>query len=495
VLNDPSDDRAVSLYYGLKAGHGHFDRLAIDLFANHEPMLPDLGYPDAMNDFVAGIYAWSKNTIAHNTVTVDAARQPGNLPGTLHLFADSPLARVIDVDGNGTYPQCSQYRRAVVMVDVDSRHSYFVDFFTVVGGKQHDYSLHGPPGKFQMVGGDWSSPAPGTLAGEKISLGEIYDNPAMAAPGYSGGYSSYAGSGFQYLFNVQHLNGGSFVAQWQHERADNARLRVRLFDQPGKQVFACDAHVSPAKYPQIVKYLIARTQGESLSSQFVSVIEPYDTEPFIRAATLHRDGASTRVDVDCAGGKDSIEYRSDGPSGSEVTVVRRDSTGARSAEFSAGHQSVSGEVVSIDREKSIVRVRLRTDVDPNTLNGRVAFFQNGLHRTAYPITAVAENSGLVELTTRDDLVVGRIKVDAIEALAVSTVTALPLGPIYRGTFLCADGGSAYHPVRSAGAGKIVLTGPLAPDQLLAPGKDAWLTDVGPGDKFDMPSSEFWHKPD
>ena len=63
-----------------------------------------------MNAYVSGIFTWSKNTIAHNTVTVDAGRQMGNQAGTVQLFADSPFARVLDVDAPETYEPCAQYR-------------------------------------------------------------------------------------------------------------------------------------------------------------------------------------------------------------------------------------------------------------------------------------------------------------------------------------------------------------------------------------------------
>ncbi len=179
-LNNPDDTISSSLYYGMRGDHGHFDRLDIDPIFAGSPVLPDLGYPDDANNYVPGIFAWSKNTISHNTVTVNAHRQMGNVPGTVKLFANGDFARVIDVDAPETYTECSQYRRALVMVDVDPAHSYFVDFFNVTGGNEHDYSLHGPPGEFKMIGGKWSAPEPGTLAGKDVKWGQIYDNPVLA---------------------------------------------------------------------------------------------------------------------------------------------------------------------------------------------------------------------------------------------------------------------------------------------------------------------------
>ena len=117
ILNNPADTISLSMYYGEKHGHGHYDRLNFELFANGVPIMPDLGYPDAMNDFVPGIYTWSKNTISHNTVVVDAGRQMGEGPGEVRLFANSPWARVVEVEAKGTYPQCSSYRRAMIMID------------------------------------------------------------------------------------------------------------------------------------------------------------------------------------------------------------------------------------------------------------------------------------------------------------------------------------------------------------------------------------------
>jgi hypothetical protein len=205
ILNNKKDSIGLALFYGWRAGHGHFDRLHFDTFISGQPVTPDLGYPDAMNDYVKGIYTWSKNTISHNTVTVDASRQSGNLPGTLRLFADSPFARVVDVDaGSGTYPQCSIYRRAIVMVDVAPERSYFVDFFDVVAAASTITAFTDLLATSRRQG-DSERSGQGNAGGENVELGYAYDNPAMEAKGYAGGFGHYAGSGFQHLFNVRTL--------------------------------------------------------------------------------------------------------------------------------------------------------------------------------------------------------------------------------------------------------------------------------------------------
>ena len=295
------------MYYGQKHGHGHYDRLNFELFANGVPIMPDLGYPDAMNEFVPGIFTWSKNTISHNTVVVDAKRQIENVPGEVKLFADSSWARCVDVEAAGTYPQCKSYRRAMIMVDAGPNQSYFVDIFTVNGGNEHDYSLHGPPGEFEMIGGKWSAPAKGTLAGENVALGEIYDEPEMAKPTAKTSYTDYRGSGFQHLFNVQaNEGGGNWVAQFKDAKDPHAMLRIRTLDQPGQKMMLADAHISPAKYPQIIKYLIARREGKDLASRFVSVIEPFKSEPFIEGIE--------QIDLNHGGGVGLLVFKKDGTS-------------------------------------------------------------------------------------------------------------------------------------------------------------------------------------
>ncbi len=406
------------MFYGFKGGHGNFARLNIEIFAYKHPLTPGLGYPDEMNDYSKGLFAWSKNTISHNTVTVDAKRQVDNVPGRVSFFADSPVARAVEVRANGTYPECSDYRRADVMVDVDANHSYFVDFFNVTGGNEHDYSLHGPPGKFKMIGGKWSGREPGTLAGKDVKWGYLYDEPEKEAKGYKGGFGTYAGSGFQYLFNVRRSQDSDWVAQYifhkdDHDflkqlvglipfipHRDEAKVRIRILKQPGQEMLLCDAHVSPVKHPEILRYLIARREGKDLTSRFVSVIEPYDQEPLIKSVERQNwDGAEVVVVDRTDGKRDVILYnpkggrrRNDSPkvkTDALVAVMTFDGGKAQRLFFVGGSfldakgqrltgQSVTGKVVGTEPAKSIVRVKLDRGetINPQDLVGRVVYFVN-----------------------------------------------------------------------------------------------------------------------
>jgi len=513
VLNNKSDTISLALTYGQKHGHGHFDRLNFELFAHGEALLPDLGYPDAMNDFVPGIYTWTKNTIAHNTVVVDGRRQLGDAPGEVKMFAAGESVRVIDVEAKQTYPQTSaaadgSYRRAMIMIDVDAENSYFVDIFTVRGGKQHDYSLHGPIGEFEMIGGEWGEPAKGTLAGENVALREIYDDAKVAKAG--GGFSAYTGSGFQHLFNVRTHKSGEAVAQFKHARSTQPMVRIRVLDQPGQTLMLCDARVSPVKTPQVIKYLIARRSGDdgNLTSRFVSVIEPFRQTPLIERVTRLKlaSGDGIALDIRRADGKtDLVIYD---PTASQKRIVPRrinsraevavdtfdaNSTGAvrQFRVFANAAPALTAKVASVLPMTSAVEVAAdpNNPFVPNEVIGRVVHFTNGRRRSAHTIVGVERerDSPNYILTLGDDILVGLAKIDAVAPDALTTTTALPLAPAYTGVTLADDLFRFQHPVKRVEGGRITLEKPLPSTQPIKPGDNVWLLDVGVGDSVQIPT--------
>ncbi|HEO69919.1 MAG TPA: hypothetical protein ENN80_01550, partial [Candidatus Hydrogenedentes bacterium] len=512
ILNNPADSIAATLYYGFKGGHGHFDRLHFDIFANGRPMLPDLGYPDFMNVYVSGIYTWSQNTINHNTVTVDARRQSSNLAGSVRAFAVGAFARVVDIDAPGTYAQCTTYRRRLFMIDRDASRSYFIDVFTVDGGRQHDYSLHGPPGAFEVLGGEWLAQEQGTLAGEDVPLGVIYDNAKLGAEGYDGAYSGYAGSGFQHLYNVRRLAQGDWVAQWTHEKDPEARLRIRTLGQPGQQIILANAQVSPVKHKQVLTYLIARCQGdEPMSSRFVSVIEPYAGAPFIQRAELlpvAEEGLAVRVTFD-DGAQDIVLCEAAGVEKPETdaayAVLRTDPEGAATDAFMAygthldgngirlGAGPTTGTVVSVkpcfEGPPAPPEINVKLDGAPPALEqAAIAHFSNALRQTVHPIARASQRDGLYVLETADDVLVGRARITGIEADALLTDTVLHFASLYAGAYAADEAFSSFRVIEKVKGGRIQLAEPLPEGQPFVTGRDVWIVNVGPGDRLDIPAT-------
>lgn len=516
ILNNAADSIALALYYGYRGGHGHFDRLNFEMFAHGVPIMPDLGYPDFMNGYVPGIYTWSKATVSHNTVVVDASRQAENQAGTVRLFADSPFARVVDVDAPETYPQCSEYRRHIVMIDAGPEASYFVDFFTVRGGSRHDYSLHSAPGVWEVTGGEWTPQEKGTYAGEEVEIGALYDDPVRSEPGYAGTYYDYRGSGFQHLSGVQRHNGGDWLLDCAHARKPDARLRMRLLPEPGMNVTLAEAQVSPVKQKQHVKFVLATHAGENVSSRFVSVLEPYSGEPTI--AGVRRidldSGATAVVAARANGGTDIVLFN---PTGAEAqlaeqgvrtdalsAVVSIDANGAVTRVFFAGGETLAvkdreyrakpltGRVIALAPERRELRVRLDVapgGLDPTTLAGRVVHFGNGLRRTSHPVEEASFDGEELVLRTRDELLIGRANVTGIEPDALVTNTAFLFAPVYRGTYVSDAGFAGSYPLNGVDdrAGKLALAGPLPEGHGFAAGQDAWIVNVGPGDRFEAPA--------
>jgi hypothetical protein len=168
------NQRALTLYYGdANGGHGHYDRLNVELFAFGRPMMPDDGYPTPFRrpDF----YEWRRcDTSRHYLVQVDEQPHDNLFAGRLNTFATAPELQVVDAAAERAYEgKASLYRRTAALVDISAEASYLVDIFRVRGGSQHDWCFHGPPfPEFKVAGGTLGPvQEKGTLAGEGVPYG------------------------------------------------------------------------------------------------------------------------------------------------------------------------------------------------------------------------------------------------------------------------------------------------------------------------------------
>jgi oligo-alginate lyase len=528
LLNNKADDTGASLYFGQHGNHFHLDRLHIDLFANGQPMTPDLGYPDAMNEYVPGVFTWSTHTVSHNTVMVDNAPQPGNAPGIVRLMASGETDRVIDVEAPGTYPQCDVYRRTLVMVDTGPHQSYFVDFFAVSGGRDHLYILHGPPGSFALEGGSWTPPAKGTLAGENVAPDQIYDDPVLGAPGYAGPYSGYKGSGLQHFTGVRRHLAGGWTARYTHERDPAARLDIRILEAPGDEVMLADARLSPVKSPQLLRYLLVRrtaVRARGLSSEFVSVLEPHSGHPSILSAgrvttpggtavVLHRGDGRTDV-VFRRLGRPAVEFQAGGHrfvADADALVASFGPDAKLESLFFAGGPCVAvdhlafseqtraaGRVVGVDPAAERVQVALDDTsgrgpsggglqfgaADAGSLSGRIVRFTSEGGTTAYAVADAKVDGNILTLTLRDDLLVGRFRVTSADGSTLGTQARLMFAPSYAGVDALDYQLRPIGRVKSALDDRVVLNSPPPEGRALV-GRDVTLLAVGKGDRMEAP---------
>lgn len=527
ILNNPADTTGLALTYGYHGSHYHWDFLNFELFANGQSMMPDLGYPDAMNEFVPEIFTWSTNTIAHNTVVVDGRRQHFNRPGILHNFADALFARSIDASAEA-YEQASQYRRNLLMVDVDERQSFSVDFFRVTGGQQHDYSLHGPPGKVILNQEEWGAVRPGTLAGPDVTIGQIYDDPALGAQGYSGSYDSYQGSGFQHLFNVQesispsHDKDGNAVVEYAHISDKNARLRIHLLPSQLQQIFVADAYDKPRAKDYLIKFLIARhtidIAATELQSTFISILETFKEASFIHTTRLLKLNCGTghAVEVKRIGATDIIISDADNStkmlidypiitdaasavvtldeSGELQRVFFSDGTFLRYENREFNSASVTGKVIEIDIHRPCVTIALdgdTSDLNPGDLSGKIAHFTNSVRTAVHPLKEAVFLNGKLELVPADSLLVGRSRVHCLEGNTVYTSINLPFASTYPGASLLTESGDFIGKVQHVQDGVFTLLAP--PAAKVAAGDDIWLANTGIGDEMEIKPVFHWKR--
>ncbi len=176
VLESGTGDnqRAVAMYHGYAGGgHGHRDRLNIQMWAFGKAMLPEDGYPFPFTrpDF----WNWrGADTVKHYCVVVDETAQQTQYAGDLHTLVATDGLHFMDASAEVAYPdKVSLYRRSSALIDISDEVSYLLDIFRVRGGVQHDWSFHGPAFfDLALAGGQLGeAQEQGTLAGVDIPYG------------------------------------------------------------------------------------------------------------------------------------------------------------------------------------------------------------------------------------------------------------------------------------------------------------------------------------
>ncbi len=532
------DRRAVSLWYGTSIGHGHRDKLNVDVFAKGRVIVPDLGYPQFTDDHPER-EAWNKNTISHCTVVVDARMQTLAAKGDLHLFAAAPGVRVAEASAETNYPGIvSTYRRTVGLVDVSERDSYVVDIFRVAGGKQHDYSLHGPYGDLEVSGISLSEPMSGTLAGPDVPYTFLYDDLELSKPGAQG-FGRYKGSGFSYIKSPRRGEASSaWRATWQVKEVngDPAGHRMTIFRIPtaGEDTYVGDG-IPPfnGRNPPELNYLIARRTGEDLSSTFVSLFVPHTGDLFVKSVRLLKatpEDGTVALAVEREGETDVVISSLDGAVRREVEggivfqgrfgILTLDVQGQplRATLFGGGTLTkggqgvtlagdVTGTVTAMDPEARTATVRVDdAGTLPKDLSGlvhREALVSvatdrvpHRTHRTCgiRIFEASRLNGDLVLGFGWQDLQTARVPVAEVDAGAgtVRTKAHLPLAGVgsYDGAYATDGEGKAATRVESAASnGTIQVKG----DAKAFEGKELRMFEIGPGDRVRISAVGQWEK--
>ncbi|MGJ7029644.1 heparinase II/III domain-containing protein [Niabella hirudinis] len=284
VLESGKGSSAIALAnnYGRTIHHAHADMLNFDLFAFGHWLTPDLGYPEFATN-IPSVTEWTRSTISHNLVLVNEQPQKGVWGGHTRLFKQLNGFGAFELDGRAAYPGLKAYSRTMFLVGgsgngtIDSN-AYVVDIFRVKGGHDHVFSFHGPPGTASSDGLELLRQEKGSYAGEAISRG-------TKAAGFPYGYS--------FLYNVKKdLNPPArFMVDWAAEEgyrgitgSNNIHIRMHALS-PSDDVAVADGDPPQNKpgNPKKLSYLLMHRKGTDLNSNFVSVLEPYRNQPFIKS--------------------------------------------------------------------------------------------------------------------------------------------------------------------------------------------------------------------
>jgi len=129
-------ERAIWMDYDAGGMHGHYDGMTLGFFANGLDLLPDFGYPPVQyGSFSCPEANWYRMSAAHNTVVVDGLNH--NIgEGKTTLWGEGKQVKIMRASGpaliNG-----QQFERTIALVDTGPDHSYIIDVFRVIGGREH----------------------------------------------------------------------------------------------------------------------------------------------------------------------------------------------------------------------------------------------------------------------------------------------------------------------------------------------------------------------
>ena len=503
--SEQASRRHVVLNYGKgNRGHGHMDKLAVNIIAYGYDLSADLGYPPS---WVAPKKdGWETHTASHCTALMDGRNQVF-ATGSLNLLVDGPWVRLADASAERAYPDhANLYRRAVALVPVDDKRAYVVDLFRMSGGAEHDYSFHSWAGenaeRFDIAlsgGASFEKQSEGTLAGPHVRFGE--------APGY-GFVKDVSRAGTE----------AGLTATWRAEE-DGAGIRLHMTGEAGTTVITGLAEGTGLQgHSPWDRYVIVRRSGlDGKENRFAGVLEPFSGTSYIDAVTaLTVGGRVAGVKVEIGGRVHYILHGLDGVMEGEAdglpflfngewAFVEREGDAIRRAQvvngkaFRFGDVEMegtgewSGEVDAVDigGREIVVSSRVPLPVD-GSLTGRTVVLSHPdyICNASYEVAGV-EDAGqgryLIALEEMD-LLLSEGRIGKVEGATLLTDTPMLKLEVVRDLF----DGKAISPTRgqtgprlkTAEKGRLTLAD--ASQAQAFSGKSFYIYDVAPGDTWRIP---------
>jgi len=325
------NERALYTHYGHVYGHGHDSTMGLFIDAFKGRLVTNWGYPTGWDCWY---YCWiPQNTGRHfpvskaedqyyfktvlegiNELAIDSGNfhitdnradlvyDKGFQAETLKLKADEKRYEVLD-DG--------WQRRINFLVDVSDDEFYVIDFYRMIGGKDHWRTFHTLDGNVETKGLTLKKQAKGTVAGEDVTYNDLDWVNKHASQGHS--YSNLIHSlGFVRLTNVERAitDNEYFEVTWNVAESDGLKLRLTSLSPGDAEIVLADAKEPSNTNPMVRRMLLWHHNGDDgLQSQVLNIFEGYRKTPVVVA--------TKRLEVKGCDEKDFV------PVGLEVKLANR----------------------------------------------------------------------------------------------------------------------------------------------------------------------------
>ncbi|WP_299014568.1 alginate lyase family protein [uncultured Polaribacter sp.] len=146
----------VFKYASQGSSHGHYDKLSYSLYEDGKEIIQDYGLARFVNieqkgggNYLKENKTWAKQTIAHNTVTVNETSHfngkyeiGSKFHSNLHYFsADDANVKVVSAIENNAYPEVNMHRTMALINDDDFEKPYLLDIMKLTSAKANQYDF------------------------------------------------------------------------------------------------------------------------------------------------------------------------------------------------------------------------------------------------------------------------------------------------------------------------------------------------------------------
>lgn len=187
ILRYGNEDLTLVFKYAAHGlSHGHYDKLSYSLHANGDEVLQDYGLSRFVNigqkgggNYLKENKTWAKQTIAHNTLTVNEKSHfngdyetGSKYHSDLHVFDSSnPDVQVVSATETNAYPGTEMHRTMAMIKHKNFEKPYVLDIMKVKSDSRNQYDF------------------PFYFLGQMIKANFKYDSPSsLSALGESNGY-------------------------------------------------------------------------------------------------------------------------------------------------------------------------------------------------------------------------------------------------------------------------------------------------------------------